>query len=221
MRRMTDSQSLSVSRRKPGGRNRRRELVVAARKLFVERGYRETSVSAIVQEAGVAQGTFYLYFKKKPDVLVNLRGEVLKDYIACFTEGMGGSRPADERLVEGIRQIYAAVDKHRDLLRIFREASTSDELARLWIEGREMLGQPLSKVIEEGAADGSFQVDRPRMSALLSLALFDDLLFEALEYQHPAPGPITLAHATRYLLRALGVPGDRLDQLVQAKETHP
>ena len=149
---------------------------------------------------------------------MNLRGEVLRDYIDCFKQGGGGPGPADERLVTGIRQIYAAVDRHRDLLRIFREASTSDELARLWIEGREMVGEPVTQLIEDGLAAGSFRVESPRMAGLLSLALFDDLLFEAQEYAHPAPGPETLAHATRYLLRALGAPPERVEALVSMEE---
>jgi len=215
---MTDSQSLYAKRRKPGGRNRRGDLVRAARKLFVDRGYRETSVSAIVREAGVAQGTFYLYFRQKPDVLVNLRGEVLRDYISCFQDAVSGDEPADTRLTRGIQSIQDVVIRHRDLLRVFREATTSEELQRLYIEGRETVGVPLASLIEQGLKDGSFQVESARMSALLALALFDDLLYEAVEYQHPAPPPETLAHATRFLLRALGVTNERVTELVPMAE---
>jgi AcrR family transcriptional regulator len=42
---------------------RRKELMDAAEKLFLEHGYEETAVSDIVKKTGVAQGTFYYYFK--------------------------------------------------------------------------------------------------------------------------------------------------------------
>lgn len=194
--------------------------MVAARKLFVDQGYRETSVSAIVREAGVAQGTFYLYFRQKPDVLVNLRGEVLRDYVSCFQESVRGDEPADVRLARGIESIHEVVVRHRDLLRVFREATTSDELQRLWIEGRETVGVPVASLIQQGMEDGSFKVESARMSALLALALFDDLLYEAVEYEHPASVPVTLAHATRFLLRALGVDNERVAGLVPLVEAN-
>ncbi|MBX0312473.1 MAG: TetR/AcrR family transcriptional regulator, partial [Sulfurihydrogenibium sp.] len=39
------------------------KIIVAAKELFSTKGYHETKVSDIVEKAGVAQGTFYLYFK--------------------------------------------------------------------------------------------------------------------------------------------------------------
>jgi AcrR family transcriptional regulator len=44
--------------------------VTAAGRVFAEKGVANTAVSDIVKAAGVAQGTFYLYFKTKEDVLV-------------------------------------------------------------------------------------------------------------------------------------------------------
>src|SRR5476649_1542736 len=48
---------------------RRLEILAAAEKLFEKTGYEKTSVEAIIQEAGIAKGTFYYYFKAKKDIL--------------------------------------------------------------------------------------------------------------------------------------------------------
>lgn len=48
---------------------RRMQLVETAKKLFIKKGFYETAVSDIVKECGVAQGTFYYYFKTKEDIL--------------------------------------------------------------------------------------------------------------------------------------------------------
>ena len=56
--------------------------------------------------------------------------------------------------------------------------------------------------------------DDPSMHAHLSLALFDDLLYEALEYAKPAPIGETFAHGTRFLLRALRCSEARVRHLV-------
>lgn len=46
-----------------------KELLGAALEVFVAKGYHSTTISDIVHAAGVTQGTFYLYFKNKADIL--------------------------------------------------------------------------------------------------------------------------------------------------------
>lgn len=65
---------------------RRAEITKAAKKLFREKGYNDTAVSDIVNEAGVAQGTFYLYFGSKDDVLAAVADEVAVDRCAMIGE---------------------------------------------------------------------------------------------------------------------------------------
>jgi AcrR family transcriptional regulator len=222
---MTDSQSVTdraITRRKDRRRNRRKQLIAASRKLFLKRGFGETSVSAIVGAAGVAQGTFYLYFESKSDVLLYMRAEVLEDYLKSFEAGLACPGPADERLVSGIRAIQSTVDRHRAIIRVFREATTSDELSRVWVAGREALAVPLGRLIDDGIADGSFRVEDPAMSAMLMLSLYDDLLYEAYEYEKPAPPEETLRASLAFLLRALGVGDERIAGIVPSqKESSP
>ena len=57
---------------------RRAQLLTAARDVFREKGYDGARVSEIVQRAGVAQGTFYLYSPSKPDAAVALRDGLMQ-----------------------------------------------------------------------------------------------------------------------------------------------
>lgn len=49
-------------------KQKRESLFNTAFKLFTTKGWGKTSISDIVNEAGVAKGTFYLYFKDKYDI---------------------------------------------------------------------------------------------------------------------------------------------------------
>ncbi|MFT5684081.1 MAG: AcrR family transcriptional regulator [Myxococcota bacterium] len=214
---MNDSQSVtprqSSSSRGPDPAKRRRFLKVA-RRLFIAGGYAKTSVSAIVRESGVAQGTFYLYFKSKEQLLGSLRREVLLDYIAALETGSRGPGPADSRLLAGLDAIHARVHHHRDLVRVFRQAATGEESAVQVLQGRRSLATPLAALITEGEQDGSFAVDDPEISAHFVISLLANLLYEALTYEEPARPEVVTLHASRFLLRALGVPPDRIDALV-------
>src|SRR2546423_12605895 len=55
---------------------RRGELLEAAREVFERDGYHGTTVSAIVQAAGLSQGAFYLYFGDKKAVFAALQEEM-------------------------------------------------------------------------------------------------------------------------------------------------
>jgi AcrR family transcriptional regulator len=195
--------------------SRRRELVATAKRLFIERGFSQTSVSAIVREAGVAQGTFYLYFKSKQALLPYLRAEVLDHYLHAFDEStQDRAAPADARLIAGIARIHAIMREQVPIIRVLREATSSEEIEQIWLEGREALSRPLAELIATGQRDQSFVVDDHRMAAHLALALLDDLLYESLVWQRPAPPAQTLWHATRFLLRGLGSSPARVDQLI-------
>ena len=216
---MTDSQSgtdPAASKRQARRRNRRKQLIAASRELFLSKGFGETSVSAVVRSAGVAQGTFYLYFQSKADVLLYMRAEVLEDYLKAFQSAFSTSSRADARLVAGIAAIQVAVDRNRPIIRVFREATTSHELSRVWIEGREALAAPLSALLTEGVEDGSFHLDDPRMSAMLTLSFYDDLLYEAFEYATPAGPAQTFRASVAFVLRGLGVKEARIAALVAA-----
>ncbi|MFY9927362.1 MAG: TetR/AcrR family transcriptional regulator [Streptosporangiaceae bacterium] len=84
----------------PKGRERRSEILRAARKVFEERGFLETRVADIVAAAGVAQGTFYSYFNSKEAVFA----EVAEQVVETMMEGLHTDFVPDIDPVERIRR---------------------------------------------------------------------------------------------------------------------
>ena len=82
-------------------RDKRRRIIDAAVDVFAEKGFGLSRVSDIARKAGVADGTIYLYFKNKEDILVSI-----------FEEKMEG-------ILEGLRTTLNRVDDPRDKLRSF------------------------------------------------------------------------------------------------------
>ena len=71
---------------------RRSQLLSIARRRFEEDGFAGTSVSKIVREAGVAQGTFYLYFQSKESLFL----ELLDDLMEELRSGIKGVDPTSK-----------------------------------------------------------------------------------------------------------------------------
>ncbi len=60
---------------------KRQRILKAATELFIQHGYRKTSVDDVARDAGVAKGTVYLYFKTKADLLAQAIVEEKKRFV--------------------------------------------------------------------------------------------------------------------------------------------
>ncbi len=65
----------------------KRQLVSAAVDVFDENGFQKARVSDIVSRAGVAQGTFYLYFKSKEEIFLYICSEFITSFTALLEKG--------------------------------------------------------------------------------------------------------------------------------------
>ena len=91
---------------------RRGELLEAARRVFERDGYHGTTVSAIVQAAGLSQGAFYLYFGDKKAVFAALQDEMatlLRRRIYWATRDEGDAR---QRLLAGLKAYFEFYDEY-------------------------------------------------------------------------------------------------------------
>ena len=97
---------------------RRAQLLRAARKVFRAKGYDGASVSEIVREAGVAQGTFYLYFPSKKDAAVSLRDGLMETMAQAGATAMESRTSFEDRLESLIAAAFKVARKNVDLFRL-------------------------------------------------------------------------------------------------------
>ncbi|MEO8361791.1 MAG: TetR/AcrR family transcriptional regulator C-terminal domain-containing protein [Vicinamibacteria bacterium] len=148
--------------RKPEG-DKRRQILDAAVSVFAQKGYFTARISDIAGTAGVADGTIYLYFKNKEDIVVSLFADVLERHLARAKEEIASVRTPREKLLAIARHHLAALSERKDVAILFQtELRQSTLLAR--ISSKELRGyfDLLSKIIEEGQKGGAFRPELPR-----------------------------------------------------------
>jgi AcrR family transcriptional regulator len=104
------------------GKKTREKLLVAAEKEFGERGFHDAAISSITQRAGVALGTFYVYFDSKEEIF-----RALVSYMGHHTRSWIAQRVADvpDRLTaerKGLEAFIEFAREHKNLYRIVSEA---------------------------------------------------------------------------------------------------
>jgi AcrR family transcriptional regulator len=111
------------------GEATRRAILAAAERVIGAKGYNDASIGHITSEAGVAQGTFYIYFTTKEQVFSELvleMGRLVRHTIAEATQGVEDRLAAEKA---GLTAFLEFVRAHPDLYRIVQEALFVDPAA--------------------------------------------------------------------------------------------
>jgi AcrR family transcriptional regulator len=146
---------------------RRADLMDAAERLFVKKGFTNTRVDDLTRVAGVAKGTFYLYFHCKEDVLAALRDRFV---VACRHRiaDIAAQVPSDNWLGQldawvegGVRHYLEHIQLH-DVLFLGGDQEHGSM-------AHSPLVSELTQLIRAGAAGGAWSAENPE---LLSLFLF-------------------------------------------------
>lgn len=163
---------------------RRAQILEHAARLFGDKGYHETSISDIIASAGIARGTFYLYFENKRGIfeeLVDGLLERLRESIRVV-ETSPGAPSARQQLVDNFTRVLRLFSEQRALLSILLkgavgldrefDAKLSDFYEKVThaIESSLRLGQQM-RLVRRGDT---------RVAALIGLGAFKEVLAELL-----------------------------------------
>jgi TetR/AcrR family fatty acid metabolism transcriptional regulator len=100
---------------RPALTDKRARIMEAAIRVFAERGFHTATVAEIAKAAGVADGTIYLYFKGKDDLLLRLFDEKMTELLAESRSALAKETSAAARLSRFIELHLALVERNPDL----------------------------------------------------------------------------------------------------------
>lgn len=148
--------------------DKRERILEAAIRVFAQGGFYATRVSDIAREAGVADGTIYLYFENKDDVLISIFQDRIGKLIEVLREVAARDEPVDKRVRRIIELQLGLLEGRRDLAEVITvNLRQSSKLlkqygAPLFTEYLELI----ASVIAEGQKSGVFRKDvSPRVAA--------------------------------------------------------
>ena len=145
-----------------GSRAEKRERILdAAIKTFAKKGFHQSRVTDIAQEAGVADGTIYLYFKNKDDILISIFEEKMAVIVARMRAQLDPIDDPREKLHQFIDFHLSQMERQRNLAEIFQvELRLSHKFMKEYVPIRlsEYLDL-LASIVKEGQDQGLFRDD--------------------------------------------------------------
>jgi AcrR family transcriptional regulator len=176
-------------------------LLQAAEDVFGEKGYHEASVVEVTMRAGVAQGTFYVYFKGKKDIFTQLIIHLHHDVRKSIQQEITSSASRLEEETRGIVAFFLYLHKHANLYKILRDAESVDENLYRWYY--HSFAEGYIKRLQKAMAKGEIRQTDPEALAycLMGIGTFTAMRWPGWEGRMP---PESFLDGVRdFIIRAL------------------
>ena len=188
--RALDGRSLRASAKRAA---RRKEILDGALRVFAEKGYHGAHVRDIIDEVGIARGTFYLYFESKNAIFLELLDGLLKELRSHIigVETGEGAPGLHTQLVTTMREILGTVLQNRSLSTVIvREAvGLDDDVDQRLASFYQELHAYLRDSVAEGQRLGLLRPVDPDIAAMSILGTIKQLIEQVVRGQMSFPDP--------------------------------
>lgn len=153
-----------------------KQIIEAAVIVIAENGYHASQVSKIAKQAGVADGTIYLYFKNKEDILVSLFEEKMGQFIEKIALNIDKEQSVSGKLLNLIEMHFEQLEQNYHLAVV-----TQLELRQSKIELRYKINnvlKPYLNIIDQIISEG---IEKKIFRSDLNLPLVRQMIFGTLD----------------------------------------
>jgi TetR/AcrR family fatty acid metabolism transcriptional regulator len=156
------------------------KILIAAKKLFAEKGFEGASVDELAETAQVAKGTIYVHFKNKDEILLVLLEEALNQIHHIVAESTTSPRPFIECFRVLIKELLELFEKNLELFCILTtekeklmqsSSNFKKELHSVFIGHNAETQTQLTRFLQRGIAEGVLRKAEPEEAAMLLMAI--------------------------------------------------
>ena len=157
---------------------KRKRIKEVALRVFAEKGFAKARISEIARQAGVADGTIYLYFQNKDDLLIRIFEEEMDGIIPWVRQHVAEGRNAREKLARFIDAHFEIVENRPDLATVLEiELRQSNTFVRNHLKHKfkEYL-DIIAEIVVEGQEKGEIRPDvSPSVAKQVIFGALDDI----------------------------------------------
>lgn len=159
----------------------------AAIRVVARKGFAHATVQDIADEAGVAKGTVYLYFKSREEILEKAKAAAIEEMlvqIRAATRDAADFASAIESLIATQLRFF---DERQDFFRLYFSAAEQAADKRMRKDSYRAHIAQIAKLIEEGTTRGEVRGIDPERAAVATAAVIRDLVLQRMGEKSPRP----------------------------------
>jgi TetR/AcrR family transcriptional regulator, fatty acid metabolism regulator protein len=159
--------------------DKREAILRSAIKVFANKGFFNSKVADIAGEAGIADGTVYLYFKSKDDILHSIFDRAMAEFIAEGKKELEGIDRPDERLRRIAELHLERLGADRDLAVVFQVElrGSTKFMEEFSAAGFHDYLEIIRRTIEDGQRSAIFRNDmKPIVAAKIFYGALDEMV---------------------------------------------
>ncbi len=176
---MTRQQATPTSPETFRGTAKRERILRAAVDVFAQSGYFNAKVSDIAKAAGVADGTIYLYFDGKEDLLITIFREHTRNYLHSLELQLASVSRSEDRIRVAIRHHLETLGRDRSLA-VVSQVELRHSLKFMSLFSQQEVADYLNilrKIVEQGQAEGAFRRNlHPQLVAKALFGILDEMV---------------------------------------------
>ena len=165
-----------------------KKLLDSAFKLFSKKGFKDTSIQNIVDDAGVAKGTFYLYFKDKYELqdalIVNISQKLFSDALKHINKK--NITDFYDRIIGIMDYIIDEFVKNKQLLTIVSKDLSwglfGDKLSNVMRQSSEIID-----MFKKGIKENNIKIDNPEVTLFMIVELSSSVVCSSITLNRPLP----------------------------------
>ena len=159
--------------------DKRQAILRAATKIFAEKGFFNSKVADVAGEAGIADGTVYLYFKSKDDILHSIFDRAMEEFIAEGKSELEGIESPELRLQRIAELHLERLGSDRNMAVVFQVElrGSTKFMQEFSAAGFHDYLELIRKTIDDGQRSGIFRADiKPVVASKILYGALDEMV---------------------------------------------
>jgi len=159
---------------------RRRDILDAARAVFVEHGLAHASMDRIADHAELAKGTLYLYFRNRDELLMALIADDMEQLIAKLESVSSGRLRSDRKLLKAVETFYEFAVENNLFYQVMTQVNVQQLIAcnqessaamGHFEEHNTRMMSAMTAILREGVATGVFKLEHSEEYTVLLMVM--------------------------------------------------
>lgn len=154
----------------------RQRILLSARKLVAEGGFRAAQIAAVAADAGLSTGSIYRYFPSKSDLFVEVLGEAVKHEIDILRGIAKSPGDAADRLRRAVESFARRAFEGPFLAYAFIAEPAEPEVDIARIRARREFGNVFKSILKDGITAGEFPAQDTDVASACIVGAFTEAL---------------------------------------------